>query len=402
MPKDYSPFTPGLPVPVEFFVGRSDQIKRLRDKVGKAAQGRLQVAFLLGERGIGKSSLAHFVKFLVEKDDGVLGLHTFLGGVTSLEEMVRRVLDRLLKESADKIWFGKIKDFFGRHIKQVGLFGVSLEFDASQRDLQTLVNDFGPALRDLMQRVKEDKKGLFLILDDINGLATSVEFATWLKSLLDDISTFDSPLPLCLLVVGYEERRQSLIKLQPSLARPFDLIEISAWTDEETSNFFENALSKVNIAIKRDALKYMVKYAGGLPVLAQEIGESVFNWDADNSIDEEDAEMGVLLAAEIVGRKLIQPQVLQTIQSKRYRELLRKIALNISEMQFQRAEVYKHLIKEERKVFDNFLRKMTALNVFVRPERGAYKFVNLLHNLYFQMEAVHAFQGTWRDKLWAG
>lgn len=126
MPKDYSPFTLGQPVPVEFFVGRLDEIKRLKDKVAAATAGRLQVAFLSGERGIGKSSLASFVRFITEREYCVLGLHTFLGGVSSLDEMTRRVFDRLLKESIGQTWHNKIREFFGNHIKQVGLFGVSL------------------------------------------------------------------------------------------------------------------------------------------------------------------------------------------------------------------------------------------------------------------------------------
>ena len=117
MARDYSPFTPGVPVPVEFFIGRQEEVNRLREKVAAASAGRLQVVFVCGERGIGKSSLASFVRSLVERDAKVLGLHTFLGGVSSLEEVARRVFDRLLKESIGKTWEGKIKEFFGKHIK---------------------------------------------------------------------------------------------------------------------------------------------------------------------------------------------------------------------------------------------------------------------------------------------
>lgn len=58
MSKDYSPFTPGQPVPVEFFVGRSEEVRHLLDQVNAATTGKLRVGFLTGERGIGKSSLA--------------------------------------------------------------------------------------------------------------------------------------------------------------------------------------------------------------------------------------------------------------------------------------------------------------------------------------------------------
>ena len=228
MPKDTtSPFTPGFPVPVEFFVGRLAEIELLRKKVASAQGGRLQVAFLIEERGIGKSSLASFARFLAEREHQMIGLHTFLGGVISLEEMVRRVFDRLLKESVGTSWHEKVRKFFGNHIREVGLFGISIEFGAPAQDLRRMVHDFAPALRNLIDRVKDEKRGIFLVLDDINGLAASSDFANWLKSLVDEITTSQRPLPLCLLLVGLEERRQALIGLQPSLARVFDLVEKS-------------------------------------------------------------------------------------------------------------------------------------------------------------------------------
>lgn len=390
MPKDYSPFTPGIPVPVEFFVGRLAEVKQLKEKVASTAVGRLQVAFLSGERGIGKSSLASFVRFLAERDNQVLGMHTFLGGVTSLEEMIRRVFDRLLKESLGTSWYHKVREFFGNRIREIGLFGVSVEFEAAAQDLRRMVHDFAPALRKLMDRLKEEKKGIFLILDDINGLAGSQEFANWLKSLVDEIATGREPLPLCLLAVGLEERRQSLIELQPSIARVFDLVDIQAWGSDETAMFYQNAFTQVGMSIEEDALGILVRYAGGLPVLAHEIGDAVFKVDRDGRIYRDDAINGIMSAADIIGRKHLEPQVFQAIRSPRYRTILRKIAKAPFEVRFERGRVLRGLSGDEVKVFDNFLRRMKQLGVVNSdPERGpgAYRFANLLHYLYFFLEA---------------
>lgn len=393
MAKEYSPFTPGFPVQVEFFVGRLAEVTRLKEKVTSIATGRLQVAFLCGERGIGKSSLASFVRFITERDAQVLGLHTFLGGVSSLGEMVRRVFDRLLKESVGKMWHQKVKDFFGNHIREVGLFGVSLEFGAPEKDLKRLVHDFAPALRNLKQRLGDEKKGILLILDDINGLASSVDFANWLKSLVDEVATTAEPLPLCLVLVGLEERRQTLISLQPSLARIFDLVEIRPWTKEETVEFYSNALSSVGVEIDQEALDILARYAGGLPVLAHEIGDAVFKVDQDDHIDRQDALGGVIAAADIVGRKHLEPQVFQAIRSRNYRAILRKAAVEPLQITFTRNELRAHLAGEEAKGLDNFLTRMKHLGV-IRSDpdrgRGAYRFENHLHYLYFWLEAERA------------
>ncbi len=389
MPKEYSPFTPGQPVPVEFFVGRVGEIGRLRTAIAESALGRLRVAFLSGERGIGKSSLASFVRYLGERDEQVLGLHTFLGGVVTLEEMVRRVFDRLLNESLGKTWHDKVKEFFGNHIRQVGLFGISVEFGPSERDLNRMVNDFAPALRKLLERLKDDTRGIFLVLDDLNGLATQEAFANWLKSLVDEISTSRHSLPLCLVLVGLEDRRQSLIERQPSLARVFDLVDIRPWNDVETRGFFQTAFTKVGMEVEDSALDFLTQYAGGLPVLAHEIGDAVFRIDEDSRIDRDDAARGVVAAAEIVGRKHLEPRVFQLIRSARYRAILRKVASHLG-MNFKRSDLRRRLSGEEAKVLDNFLTRMKDLGVLrADPEHGpgAYRFDNQLHNLYFEMEA---------------
>jgi AAA+ ATPase superfamily predicted ATPase len=390
-----SPFTPGVPVPAEFFVGRMAEVERLRAKVATATQGRLQVAFLTGERGIGKSSLASLVRFRAEREYQALGLHIFLGGATSLEEMVQRIFDRLLKESAGTSWFDSIKQLFGSRIHQIDLFGIGVEFAAESQDLTRLVHNFAPALRNLTDRLKGARKGILLVLDDINGLAASAAFANWLKSLVDEIATSQKPLPLFLLLVGTEERRQESIRLQPSLARVFDVVEIRAWTEEETRAFFERAFASVGIEVEEGALHLLATYTGGLPVLAQEIGDAAFHLDDDNRISVADAMQAVMQAADIVGHKHLEPQVFQALRSARYRAILRKVVAEGQSLQFHflRAEVMERLSQDERKVFDNFLRRMEKLGVLVRDaERGpgAYRFTNLLHYLYFTLEAARA------------
>jgi hypothetical protein len=311
--------------------------------------------------------------------------------------MARRVFDRLVKASADQTWHDKIREFFGNHIRQVGLFGVTVEFGPPERDLRRMVHDFAPAMRNLIQRLKGEKQAIFLVLDDINGLAESMDFANWLKSLVDEIATSSNPLPLCLVLVGLEERRQGLISLQPSLARVFDVIDIKIWTHGETTDFFRNAFSRVNIPVGERALSILTDFAGGLPVLAHEIGDATFKLDADGRIDEQDALQGVGLAADIVGRKHLEPQVFQAIRSARYRAILRKIAREPFEFAFTLRDVRPRLSQEEQKVFHNFLSRLRKLGVLqTDPDRGAgaYRFVNRLHYLYFWLEAARAKETT--------
>jgi len=98
MLKEYSPFTPGVPVPVEFFIGRADEIKNFISSIKKSiALSTVERLYVSGERGIGKSSICKFARLVAERDLNILGIHVYLGGVTTLEEMVHRIFDQLLK-----------------------------------------------------------------------------------------------------------------------------------------------------------------------------------------------------------------------------------------------------------------------------------------------------------------
>lgn len=391
MNPESSPFRPGQPIPVEFFVGRRAEIERVRGMVRASARGRVGIGFVSGERGIGKSSLARFVRHLVEQEDGAVGCHVFLGGVQDLGQALRRTFERLLNESTDKPWHAKLRDFFGDRVRKVGLFGVTLELNLQERDLAAIKHGFVPSVRRLLESLAEHKRSLFLILDDINGLAGSDEFANWLKSTVDEIATSDAETRLCMLVVGLEACRRELVKRQPSLARVLDPIDIAPWSDDEVRDFYRGAFREGDAALSGAGEQLLTLYTGGLPVLAHEIGDAVWRMARGPKINPGEVVEGIIAAAEVIGRKLLEPGIFRAITSERYRSIFRKM-IDPDQMRFRRAELIDRLTEQERSVLDNFLRRMKKLGAIeADPEvKGGYRFPNRLYGLYFRMSTVGA------------
>lgn len=395
-----SPFSPGKPIAAEFFVGRSSEIERLRQKVRNALTGRLETVFIAGERGIGKSSLASFVGHLCEKELNVLPIHAYLGGIESLEGVVKSVFDQLVRDSADRPFLGKIKEFLGNRVTEAGLFGVSFKFEPREKDLATLVDNFVPSVSNLIQKLKDDKTGLLLILDDLNGLVHSARFAHWIKSFVDEMSTSGKPVPLCLLLVGLEERRRTMIEQNPSVARIFDVVDILPWDDKETGDFFDRAFARAGITLDEEAVRLLTSYTGGMPMLAHEIGDSAFSHDSDGRIGKGDAMMAVVTAAEVVGRKYLDPLVFRSIRSTKYRAILSILSDIPGGGRFSRSQLRSRLGVAEERVLDDFLQRMKGLGLIVdTPEegRGSYRFSSTLHHLYFIMEAGRAAKKNSRD-----
>ena len=385
MSPETSPFRPGQPVPVEFFVGRNKEVEQLRSMVRASQRGVFKIGFVSSERGIGKSSLAMFVRRLVEPER-VMGCHVFLGGARHLDEMLRQTFDGFLKESASQPWRDAVRKFFGDHVQEVGLFGVTLKLDIQDRDLTTLRHDFVPAMKRLLEQVGKHKRSIFLILDDINGLSTSDEFANWLKSMVDEIATSQNSPNLCLLFVGLEERRHELIAQQPSLDRVFELIQITPWSDEEVASFYRNSFQSAGAEITEGGLQSLVQFTDGLPVLAHEIGDAVWRMAEKPRIQVGEVFGGITLAAELIGAKWLEPKILQAMRNKNYRAIINKIS-EFPKLNFRRAELRERLTPKEQRVLDNFLRRMKKLGALEEdPEvRGGYRFPSLLHGEAFTL-----------------
>ena len=356
--------------------------------VRASQRGVFKIGFVSGERGIGKSSLAMFVRQLVERER-VMGCHVFLGGARHLDEMLRQTFDRFLKESVNQPWRDAVKNFFGNHVQEIGLLGIPLKLDIQDRDLAALRHDFVPAMKRLLEQIGKHKRSIFLILDDINGLSTSHEFANWLKSTVDEIATVQDGPNLCILIVGLEERRHELAAQQPSLARVFELIRIAPWSNEEVASFYRNSFQSAGAETTEEGLQILVRFTGGLPVLAHEIGDAVWRMAEEPQIHADEVFGGIALAAEVVGAKWLEPKILQAIRSENYRTIISKISEN-PKLNFRRAELRERLAPGEQRVLDNFLRRMKKLGALEEdPEvRGGYRFPSLLHSLAFMLAGI--------------
>lgn len=386
-----SPFTPGLPAPAEVFVGRESELQRLMQKVHSARSGRFQVAFVEGDRGIGKSSLASFIRLYAERKADMAGAHVLLGGAHGLKDMVRRVFSAILKDSQEKNWFDRIKDMVGKNVRQVGLFGIDVTFEAQDTDLEALLRDFPAALRNITAKLKEGtspKHGLVLILDDINGLASSQEFADWFKSFVDTVGVNQLPLNVLVMVVGLEERRRSLLELQPSLDRIFDLFSLVPWTQSETEKFFTSNLKSVDVGVAPDACDFLARYAAGYPAFAHEIGDAVFRQvNATGIVTMNEAVPSVISAMEVIGRKMIAPRIIDAIRSEKYLDILEVLvgADRLGVLAFSKREIRNQLPADQGQVFDNFITRMKNLGVIFAEGNGMYRFQSLLMFLYLHL-----------------
>lgn len=387
--KSRSPFYPGQPVPTELFTGRQKEIERIERALVQTKQGKMQVLFISGEYGIGKSSLANYSKFIAERNFNLLGIHVFLGNSNTIESVAQKTVETILREQIynEKV-LDKIKNFLSKYIGKQELFGFSINFEALKNDLYDISRGFLPFLKNLYNRVKEDNiSGILLIFDEINGIAKNPEFAHFIKTLVDENATSSNILPLTLILCGTEERRKELVERHQPIERIFDIIDIKSMNENEMKEFFIKAFNSVEIKVDEKALKLICDYSSGLPKIMHIIGDNIYWIDQDKFVDFKDAIEGILSAAEEIGRRFVDVQVLKAIRSEDYKSILSKIVQE-PKKSFSKKEIEENLSSREKEKLHNFLQRMKKLNAIRSLERGYYEFINPMIPLYLYLTNI--------------
>ena len=390
--KGKSPFYPGQPVPVELFVGRTEQIDRMMVRgVGQVANGKPVAMFIEGEYGIGKSSIASYVMARAETEYNLFGIYAPLGGVDTLEGLGQAVLEATIRSSAYNPDRSEIiRNWLAKYIGEQK-FGITLRFDALRQDAPRVAEGILPFLSDTLNRLKDTGvKGLVLVLDEINGITSNPLFAHFIKGMVDTNALLKNPLPLFLILCGVEEKRREMIQAHLPVERIFDIISIEKMTEDEMREFFTLAFHSVQMSVENDALEMLVHYSAGFPKIMHLIGDAAYWIDDDGVVSHEDAMRAVFTAAEDVGRKYVDQQVYSALRSKDYRSILAKIAIRGPDtMSFRKDDIAGDLTDIEKKKFNNFLQKMKELKVLRSGTvRGEWVFNMRMVRLYIFLQSL--------------
>ena len=393
--KGRSPFFPDQPVPVELFVGRSAQIDHIMTRgVGQVAQGKPVSVFLEGEYGIGKTSFARFTQWMAERNNGLLGIYATLERAETMDEVGAAVLEATLRSGAYNPKLGeKIREGMAKFVGQQSLFGLPIHAEALREEAPNITRGLLPFLGQTLERVRSDgATGVFLVVDEINGLANNPQFAAFLKAVVDSnaaISLEKPTLPLLLMVCGVEERRRQLIAQHESVGRIFDVVSIERMTVEEMDDFFRKAFESVHMMVDSSALNLMTYCAAGFPKIMHLIGNAAYWLDQDGRVDEDDAGRAIASAAEEVGKRYVNQQVYAALHSADYHSILAKIAKMAATDSFMKRDVEEGLTEGEKRKLNNFLQKMKRLKVLRSGDvQGEYVFNMRMVRLYIWMRSI--------------
>jgi len=395
-PRENSPFTPGQPAPPEIFTGRAEEIQRLRRCILQTSNGKPQAVFICGERGLGKSSLARFCEFLVLQDNPLvptqvkfMTAYNTCGACKDVTDVCKIVVQNLTADITEESRLAKAKALLGRYIEDVSVplpgFRLSVKLKRNAEDLKDLRLNMPDVIADLWKVMQERKKGVMIILDEVNGVTGETEFASFVKSLWEDLGARN--VPVLVILVGLEERLRDMIRANESVGRIFERILLQPMPKDDAREFYRRAFSSVSLTVTVDALDLLADMSGGYPVMMHELGDATFWANSDDRIDGDDALAGLITAARRVGEKYFSSQVYREVQSEVYRRILfHTVADTYLPGEIRRSFLQTSLPNEDAKTLDNFFRRMETLGVMRRKDRGVYEYTYPMFPLYLRLE----------------
>jgi tryptophan 2,3-dioxygenase len=160
--------------------------------------------------------------------------------------------------------------------------------------------------------------------------------------------------------------------------------------NEEMEEFFIKAFESVKMSVKPDGMFFLTHYSAGFPKIMHLVGDAAFWTDKDAVIDESDALVAVIDAADDVGKKYVDLQVYKALRSEDYHSILNKIARmsGPASMKFKKSEIAAGLKENEKGKLNNFLQRMKNLKAIRSGDvPGEYIFNHRMVRLYIWLHA---------------
>lgn len=319
----------------------------------------------------------------------MIGVYVSNKGNESIEILTKEIIEALINELPPDTRVKKIKKWFGKHIKSIEFKGTKVSFEADDALKRSFKYYFQDHIQEIYNEFPEEKQGILIIIDDINCLSEHREFADWYKKLADTLAVSNHyELPVYFLLAGYPEKFEALVVHEESFGSIFHFDSIDCLSDDEVIEFFKDTFKQVGIEISDKAMNLMVTFSSGLPLMMQQIGDSIFWICENNYINEDDALTGIIDAANVIGSKQIRP-VLNQIRSENYESILKFLVGNKMDS-FKRSDI-KNQMNISDSVLTNFLSKMVELGILEstgHKNSGTYKFSNNLYYTYFLIKSL--------------
>jgi Cdc6-like AAA superfamily ATPase len=350
-----NPFEPFGPVNPGCFVGRIDELRRLKSSLVQTTAGRPANFMITGERGIGKTSLLNYLKYAAEGlipidgatlsfvviDTDVDQYTTQLGLIGKIQLGLEKALE---KHEAAREFMKKAWGF----IQRIEASGIRIG-DAKKEPDELLLDQFSYSLAETATRICSEQgegslwntkaDGILILIDEADNSSKALQLGSFFKLLAERLQRRNCNR-IMFGLAGLPDLQRVLRESHPSSLRIFEELVLDRLSASEVNTVIDMCLSAGNKSngirtqITAEARNVLVAFSEGYPHFIQQFGYSAFDRDSDNIIDEQDVMDGAFGqrgAFEQIGNRYYRNDFYDKIQKESYRQVLRIMAENLDD-----------------------------------------------------------------------
>ncbi len=347
-----NPFRPNSPVSPGMFAGRLSQVYTLEEALVQTRAGRPKNFMITGERGIGKTSLLQYFKFVAQGRIAISGstmnflvVEIDLDGSTTDVGLIRRIELALKRELSKTDQARSILTAGWEFITRLEAFGVKLRETRIDANTETLRDEFAYSLATTANRIAEADApsvfgakydGIVLLIDEADNAPRELALGSFLKLLTERVQRHGCNRVLIGLA-GLPGLHEVLRDSHTSSLRIFDELQLDTLSRDEISMVMDLALKEANeqneekTTIDEEGRNGLINLSEGYPHFIQQFGYSAFGADSDGIIDTNDVKTGAFGsggAMEKIGDRYYRDDFYNKIQKDSYRQVLRIMADN--------------------------------------------------------------------------
>ncbi len=348
-----NPFEPFGPVNPGSFVGRVEELRRLKSALLQTSAGKPVNFMITGERGIGKTSLLNYLKYAAEGYIPIDGLKlclvvvdteidqstTQLGLISKIELGLEKALGR---QEAGRDFLKKTWAL----LQRVEAGGIRLS-EAQRASDEVVLDEFAYSLAETVNRICSDSgeatlwsmksHRILILIDECDNGSKVLQLGSFFKLLAERLQRRRCDHVMFGLA-GLSDLRKVLHDSHPSSLRIFDELVLDRLSTQEVNSVIDLCLQEANeknakpTTITDDGRELLVTLSEGYPHFIQQFGYSAFAADTDDLIDRHDVSRGAFEqggAFDQIGDHYYRNDFYNKIQKESYRKVLRIMAENL-------------------------------------------------------------------------
>ncbi len=373
MPNPFNPFGPANP---SQFAGRAIEIEELRRRIRSTISGSPQHSAIMGERGIGKTSLLRKLQEIAHDERCIVARVDLYPGIRDIEYLLLHIHEELRKSSLAYYGplgkgFEKTRRFLESYSVTIPVVGGGIE-KSSERTLET---GFKDRLLEVWSKVKEKASAVVIMVDEAETLTHIQGALEYLRNTFSRLGE-DGAL-YCLVISGKSGLFQAVSEVFSPLERFFQPITLMPFTPSEVQELFDKVSAETGISFEDGVKRVIISESEGQPYVVQVYGYCLYEQaakDQANSVNARTLEVAGPRIYEVLETQLFARRLEEGAgRSKHKLKIVRKLAKSRKDA-YSFTEIEKITGMTKKQGLGVYLTQLVEAGCLRKNAAGAYSF----------------------------